>query len=138
MNKKILVIEDDPSSMRLTHYILEHKGYKVLMAQNGLEGLRKARSEKPDVIILDVMLPGIDGFEVCHHLRADPQTAQVRILMLSAKAREADKDSGLKVGADDYIIKPAAPSEILSRVENLLEQKNGARHSANVLHSPGA
>ena len=81
------------------------------------------QDEKPDLIILDVMLPGIDGFEICHRLRSEPRTAPLPILMLSAKAQEIDKDTGVKVGADDYLAKPADPSEIVSRVESLLAQK---------------
>ncbi len=127
MNKKILVIEDDPGSLRLMRYTLEHEGYQVLTATNGLEGLRKARKEEPDLIVLDIMLPGMDGFEVCHRLRAEPQTARLPILMLSAKAQEIDKATGLKVGADDYLTKPADPSEVVSRVETLLAQKTVAR-----------
>ena len=135
MNKKILVIEDDPSSLRLTQYTLKQQGYEVITAPNGLEGLRKAQSEEPDLVILDIMLPGIDGFEICHHLRAEAQTTQLPILMLSAKAQEVDKDIGLKVGADDYITKPALPSEIVSAVESLLERKTRVRqHLDSTLH----
>jgi len=123
MNKKILVIEDDPSALRFIEYTLEQEGYQVLAATNGLAGIRKAKNEEPDLIVLDIMLPGIDGFEICHRLRAEPQTAQLPILMLSAKAQEIDKATGLKVGADDYITKPADPSEIVSRVETLLARK---------------
>jgi two-component system alkaline phosphatase synthesis response regulator PhoP len=126
MDKKILVIEDDPATLRLIDYSLRHKGYQVLTASNGLEGLRKAHNEAPDLVILDVMLPGIDGFEICHRLRSEPDTAPLPILMLSAKAQEIDKDTGLKVGADDYLAKPADPSEIVSRVENLLASKKHA------------
>ena len=122
MSKRILVIEDDPASLRLMQYILEHKGYEVLTAVNGLDGLKKARSEEPDLVILDVMLPGMDGFDICYHLRAEPQTAKLPILMLSAKAREVDRDTGLKVGADYYITKPVDPAEIISNVEALLAQ----------------
>ena len=122
MSKRILVIEDDPASLRLMQYILERKGYEVLTAVNGLDGLKKARSEEPDLVILDVMLPGMDGFDICYHLRAEPQTAKLPILMLSAKAREVDRDTGLKVGADYYITKPVAPAEIISSVEALLAQ----------------
>ena len=123
INKKILVIEDDPIGLRLIQYTLQHEGYQVLSAPNGLEGLRKANEENPDLVILDVMLPGIDGFEVCYRLRAEPQTAQLPILMLSAKAQDTDKTTGLKVGADDYLTKPASPSEIVKRVETLLAQR---------------
>lgn len=123
MNKKILVVEDDPATLRLVDYTLRHEGYQVLTASNGLEGIRKAHNEAPDLIILDVMLPGMDGFEICHSLRSEPDTAQLPILMFSAKAQEIDKDTGLKVGADDYLAKPADPSEIVSRVGKLLAQK---------------
>jgi len=126
MEKKILVIEDDPAISRLVDYSLRHEGYTVLSASNGLEGIRKAHNEAPDLIILDVMLPGMDGFEICHRLRAETDTAQLPILMFSAKAQEVDKDTVLKVGADDYLPKPAAPAEIVSRVEKLLAKKKRA------------
>lgn len=123
MSKRILVMEDDPASQRLTKYILEHNGYEVRTASNGLEGLRKVQEEEYDLIILDVMLPGIDGFEICYHLRTNPRTTKLPILMLSAKARDADKDTAFKVGVDDYITKPVSPAEILKKVENLLIQR---------------
>ena len=124
MEKKILVIEDDPATTRLVEYSLRHEGYQVITCSNGLEGIRKAHSEAPDLVILDVMLPGMDGFEICHRLRAEPDTAKLPILMFSAKAQEIDKDTGIKVGADDYLTKPSAPAEIVSRVEKLLAKKN--------------
>jgi DNA-binding response OmpR family regulator len=124
MEKKILVIEDDPATSRLVDYSLRHEGYQVIMASNGLEGVRKARTESPDLVILDVMLPGMDGFEICHRLRSEPATAKLPILMFSAKAQEIDRDTGIKVGADDYLTKPAAPAEIVSRVAKLLVKKN--------------
>jgi len=120
MNKKILVIDDTPSSLRLTGYTLEKKGYQIITASDGLEGLRKAREEHPDLIILDVMLPGLDGYEVCHQLRQKPETATLPILMISAKAHQDDKDIALRVGADDYLTKPVEPSTIVARVESLL------------------
>jgi len=126
MDKKILVIEDDPATLRLVDYTLRHEGYQVFTASNGLEGIRKARNEAPDLIILDVMLPGMDGFEICHRLRSEPDTAQLPILMFSAKAQEIDKDTGLKVGADDYLSKPAAPADIVNHVESLLAKKKQA------------
>jgi two-component system alkaline phosphatase synthesis response regulator PhoP len=126
MAKKILVIEDDPATSRLVDYSLRHEGYEVIRAFNGLEGLRKAKDESPDLVILDVMLPGLDGFEICHRLREDAATAPLPILMLSAKAQEIDKNTGLKVGADDYLSKPAAPADIVSRVGRLLSREKGA------------
>lgn len=124
MAKRILLVEDDPSAIRLVSYTLEGEGYEVLTASNGLEGLRKAREDKPDLLVLDVMLPGLDGFEVCRRLRADAETAKLPVLMLSAKAQEIDKTTGLKMGADDYLPKPADPAEIVARVSKLL-QGNG-------------
>jgi DNA-binding response OmpR family regulator len=123
MSNRILVVEDDPGALRLVTYTLETEGYEVLTATNGLQGLRKAQNDKPDLVILDVMLPGIDGFEICHRLRAEPATAKLLIMMLSAKAREADKTTGLKMGADDYLPKPADPADIVSHVKALLAKK---------------
>lgn len=120
MSKTILVVEDDPIALRFARYTLLQEGYQVITAPNGLEGLRKALTENPDLIILDIMLPGIDGFEICYRLRAEPQTARTPILMLTSKAQESDRQTGLKVGADDYLTKPALPSEIIRRVEALL------------------
>jgi two-component system, OmpR family, alkaline phosphatase synthesis response regulator PhoP len=129
MEKKILIIEDDPATSRLVDYTLRHEGFQVITAFNGLDGIRKATNEAPDLIVLDVMLPGMDGFEICHRLREQPATAKLLILMFSAKAQEIDKNTGLKVGADDYLSKPAAPAEIVNRVNKLLMQKKGAATS---------
>ncbi len=126
MGKKILVIEDDPIATRLIEYILKKRGYQVLTAPDGSAGLQMARDENPDLIILNVMLPGIDGLEVCHRLRVEPGMAQTPVLMLSGKAQPADIANGLSIGADDYLTKPAAPSEIVRRVESLLARKAGA------------
>jgi DNA-binding response OmpR family regulator len=136
MGKKILVIEDDPVATRLIEYILKQRGYQVLTAPNGLEGLQIAQNEAPDLIVLNVMLPGIDGFEVCHRLRAEPPTIQPLILMLSGRAQQVDIANGLNMGADDYMTKPAAPSEIVSRVESLLAQKADANSRIIVFLGP--
>ena len=123
MNKRILVIEDDPIATRLIEYTLKQRGYKVSAARNGIEGLKKAQDEEYGLIVLNVMLPGMDGFQVCHRLRAEAKTAQLPILILSGRTQKADIATGLKMGANDYLTKPAAPSKILSRVENLLAEK---------------
>jgi len=120
MAERILIIEDDRSTARLTEYTLQQAGYEVDVASDGFEGLRRALAEHPDLIILDIMLPGLDGYEVCHRVRQKPETANLPILMISAKARQDDKDIGLRVGADEYLTKPVDPSEILARVESLL------------------
>jgi two-component system alkaline phosphatase synthesis response regulator PhoP len=123
MAKRILIIEDDPAVLRAISFMLEKEGYEVLTAVNGLEGLTKAKGENPDLLILDVMLPGIDGFEICHRLRAESQTAQLPILMLSAKGQAADKAMGLQVGANEYLTKPVERTVLLGKVEALLEAK---------------
>ena len=110
--------------MRATSYILEKEGYEVLSAQNGLEGLKKARDTNPDLLLLDVMLPGIDGFEICHSLRGEAETANLPILMFSAKGQESDKATGLKVGADEYITKPVDREVLLSKVAAWLLAKS--------------
>lgn len=135
MNRKILVVEDDPSALRLVEYTLEQEDYQVITASDGLEGVRKARDEHPDLIILDILLPGLDGYEVCQQLRKESETAKLPILMLSAKAREIDKDTGLKIGAGDYLSKPADPSTIVAKVRALLAGKldAGARKAIPML-----
>ena len=120
MNEKILVIEDDPSALRFIEYTLKLEGYQVLSAKDGLEGIKKARDEHPSLIVLDIMLPGLDGYALCQQLRQKPETSLLPILMLSAKARQADKDIGLRMGADDYLTKPADPAVILAKVKALL------------------
>ena len=125
MPKKILIIEDDRSAARLAQYTIQQAGYDVVIAYDGYEGLEKTLHEHPDLIILDIMLPGLDGYEVCHRLRAEPETITLPILMISAKAREEDRNIGLKVGADDYLAKPVEPSVMLAKIEELLSKKSG-------------
>lgn len=123
MAKRILIVEDDPSVLRAISYMLEKEGYSVLTAVNGLEGLKKAKEENPDLLVLDVMLPGIDGFEICHRLRAESPTAKLPILMLSAKGQAADRSMGLGVGANEYLTKPVERTVLLSKIAALLEAK---------------
>ena len=117
---KILVVDDDPGILRLLEYTLTREEYQVLTASNGIEGLRKAQEDGPDLVVLDVMLPGLDGFEVCHRLRSSPSTAQIPVMMLSAKGQAADLDTGSKVGADKYLIKPVDRVELLNTVQEML------------------
>ena len=126
MTRKILVIEDDPSALKFAAYALQQGGYQVLTATNGVEGLKMAQDEEPDLLILDVMLPGMDGFELCHRLRNAPATAGLPILMLSVKGRESDRNMGLTVGADQYLTKPIGPAELVASVGQLLEGKGAA------------
>jgi DNA-binding response OmpR family regulator len=120
MNIQILLVEDERISARLLTSALENEGYDVTLASNGVEGLNKATQNHPDLVILDVMLPGLDGFEVCQRLRDQPDTADMPILMLSAKDQESDVAAGKKVGANVYLLKSSALTKILAAVKDLL------------------
>ena len=120
MPKKILIVEDEPGILLSLKDELESEGYTVIEADNEEEGLALAEQKKPDLIILDIMLPILDGYEVCYQLRRKPETATLPIIMISGKAHQEDKDIGLKVGADDYLTKPVIPSALVAKVETLL------------------
>jgi DNA-binding response OmpR family regulator len=119
MSHKILVVEDDDSLLETLEYNLVRQGYEVLLARDGRTGLKLAREQQPDLLLLDLMLPGLDGFEVCRLLR---QEMSVPILMLTARTEEVDKIVGLEVGADDYLTKPFSMRELLARVKALLRR----------------
>jgi CheY-like chemotaxis protein len=121
---KILVVDDNPQAGTLLEYALQEEGYEAVKALNGLEGLKLAKTERVDLVILDILLPGIDGFEVCHRLRAAPETATTPVIMISAKAREEDRATALRIGADAYFGKPLGMSELMKAIENLLEEGN--------------
>ena len=120
MKPRILVVDDEPEAVELVEFNLKQAGYAVNTAGDGAEALRKARAQTPDLIVLDVMLPEMDGFEICKTLRLDAATARVPIIMLTAKAAEIDRVLGLELGADDYITKPFSPRELLLRVKKIL------------------
>ncbi|GLV57772.1 DNA-binding response regulator [Dictyobacter sp. S3.2.2.5] len=122
MARKILVVDDEAVLIEAIAYNLEQSGYQVVTAMDGLSGLEMARKEPPDLIVLDIMLPGMDGLEVCRQLRREDRTASVPIIMLTAKAEEIDKVVGLEVGADDYVTKPFGRRELLARVRALLRR----------------
>jgi DNA-binding response OmpR family regulator len=125
--QRVLVIDDDPAALRLTGYIFQRAGYEVHEAANGTEGLAKVEEVKPDLVILDVMMPDVSGLEVCQQLRDRSGTAQLPIIMLSAKGQVNDKISGFQAGADDYVPKPVAPEELLVRARALLQRFGGYR-----------
>lgn len=134
MQKKILIIEDDPAAARLAEYTLVMEEYQVEVATDGVEGLKRAMEGEPDLVILDVMLPGLDGFEICHRIRADAKTAELPILMLSAKTQKSDIETGLEVGANQYLTKPTDPADILSCVDSILAETNAASSHGEVEH----
>jgi len=122
MPKKILVIEDEKDIQELLQLYLKRDGYDVHIAKDGETGLRRASQERYDLILLDLMLPQLDGLEVCRTLRSRPQTADIPIIMITAKAEESDRIVGLEIGADDYITKPFSPREVLARVKALFRR----------------
>jgi DNA-binding response OmpR family regulator len=121
IKRKILVVDDEPDAVELIEFNLKNAGYDVVTAEDGTAALRKARATRPDLIVLDLMLPEIDGLEVCRTLRTDPNTARIPIIMLTAKAEEIDRVLGLELGANDYVTKPFSPRELVLRVKNLLK-----------------
>ncbi|WP_210364952.1 response regulator transcription factor [Bacillus sp. REN3] len=128
MDKKVLVVDDEQSILTLLQYNLEQAGYKVVTAMDGEEGIKAAAEEKPDLMILDLMLPKLDGIEVCKQLRQ--QKIMVPILMLTAKDDEFDKVLGLELGADDYMTKPFSPREVLARVKAILRRAQAQPETA--------
>lgn len=121
----VLVVDDDPVIINLLQVNFEIEGYDVLTANGGEAGLAQAKANRPDAIVLDVMMPGMDGIEVARRLRQDPDTASIPIVLLSAKAQAADVQAGLQV-ADEYVTKPFEPLELLERVGDLLDRSSAA------------
>ena len=137
MPETILVVDDDPDIARFVEVNLRSAGYDVTVAGDGEEALEKASEIRPDLVLLDVMMPRIDGFEVAQRLRKNPQTANTSIIMLTAKALSADKVTGLQSGADDYIIKPFDPIELLARVKGTLRRAKEMRNLSPLTGLPG-
>lgn len=122
MPPKILVVDDEPDALEVLAFKLREAGYAVVLAKDGAEALEMARNELPSLIVLDVMLPEIDGLDVCRILRRDPRFASTPILMLTARVEERDQALGLELGADEYLTKPFSPRELVGRIGKLLER----------------
>ncbi|HSR66692.1 MAG TPA: response regulator [Acidobacteriota bacterium] len=120
--EKVVVIEDENDILEMIQYNLKREGYSVLTSTNGEEGLEVARRENPDVVLLDLMLPGRDGIEVCKRLKSDPLTRSIPVIMVTAKGEESEVVLGLGVGADDYVTKPFSPKELMARVRAVLRR----------------
>ena len=118
----ILVIDDEKDLVELVRYNVEREGFDVIAATDGRSGLDVAKRHKPDLIVLDLMMPGVDGLEVCRQLRGDNRTSHVPFIILTAKAAETDRIVGLEMGADDYLTKPFAPRELLARIRSVLRR----------------
>ena len=125
--QKILVVEDEPDIRKLVNYNLAQERFKVLEAEDGEQGLKIVQRDKPDLVILDLMLPGLSGMELCKILRERSETERLPVLMLTAKASEADRIVGLEMGADDYLTKPFSPRELVARVRAILRRVESAK-----------
>ncbi len=132
MAKKLVLVVDDEKDVRdLVRFNLENHGYRTAGAATGEAALQKARAEPPDLIVLDLMLPGIDGLEVCRALKRDHRTAAIPVIMLTAKGEEVDIVTGLELGADDYVVKPFSPRVFIARVRTVLRSRKWSSESAD-------
>jgi DNA-binding response OmpR family regulator len=134
---QILIVEDDRSLAEVLDYNLRQDGYQTLVANDGQEGLRQAKLRTPDLVVLDLMLPMVDGLEICRRLRADPVTRNILVLMLTAKSEETDEVVGFSVGTDDYVAKPFSVKVLLERIRALLRRREGDTANGSVLVSQG-
>jgi DNA-binding response OmpR family regulator len=125
--RTVLVADDDEDILQLVSFRLERAGYKVVTAADGQQALAAAREHQPDLAVLDVMMPGLNGYEVTRQLRADPATAGIPVILLTARVQEADVSRGFEAGADDYLRKPFSPQELRSRVQAILARRSSVR-----------
>ena len=134
--KTILVVDDEPDAIELVEFNLRAAGYGVIAAEDGEEAIRKAREGLPDLIVLDVMLPEVDGMAACRTLKNDPITSDIPVIMLTAKAAEIDRVLGLELGADDYVTKPFSPKELILRAKAILKRNRVTPVSEDFSHGP--
>lgn len=133
MKPKILVVDDEPDALEILGFKLKEAGYQPIFAKDGARAIASARDERPALIVLDLMLPEVDGLEVCKILRRDPTTAMIPILMLTARAAEMDRVLGLELGADDYVTKPFSPRELVLRIKKQLARVKASEEPVAVL-----
>ena len=119
--KKVLVVDDEPFICRSLSFVLRKENYEVLEARNGEEALEAIRTHRPDLVFLDVMMPKVNGFEVTKLVKSDPELKNTKIILLTAKGQDSDRETGRKLGADDYMTKPFSPTKILERARQILE-----------------
>ena len=119
---KVLVVDDEEYIQHILNFSFGAEGYDVVTAADGEEGIKKAKSEKPDIIVLDIMMPKMDGYEACKRLKTDPSTKSIPVILLTAKGREVDRKLGSQAGADDYVVKPFSPGRLIERVEGMMKR----------------
>jgi DNA-binding response OmpR family regulator len=120
MGRSVLIVDDEPNIVRSLQFLMTQAGYQVRVARDGEQALAAIAAAEPDLVLLDVMIPKRDGFDVCQTIRANPAWARTRILMLTAKGRDIEREKGLAMGADDYITKPFSTKEVVARVERMI------------------
>ena len=126
MTRKILIADDEPNIVTALEFLLQRNGYEVLIARNGNAALKLVEEHKPDLVLLDVMMPEKNGYDVCQRIRAHPEWRNIRIVILSAKGREAEMTKGLSLGADAYVTKPFSNAELVARIGELLREGRSA------------
>ena len=134
MKPHILVVEDEPPLVEVLRYNLENEGYRVSVATDGTQALTQIQAEPPDLVILDWMLPQLSGIEVCRQIRTDPDSKDTPVIMLTARGEEADRVKGLVSGADDYVVKPFSPTELLARVRAVLRRSTSSSPDETLMH----
>jgi two-component system alkaline phosphatase synthesis response regulator PhoP len=132
LGKTILLVDDDPEIVKTVRHYLQQEGYAVLVAYNGLDALVIVRDQAPDCIVLDVLLPDLVGWDIIQRIRADPRTAKIPIIMLTARVADAEKVLGLELGADDYVTKPFNPRELLARIRARLRRSQTSRRARQI------
>jgi two-component system alkaline phosphatase synthesis response regulator PhoP len=119
---KVLVVDDEEYIQHILNFSFGAEGYEVVTAADGEEALAKARNETPDIIVLDIMMPKMDGYEACRKLKSDPKTKDIPVILLTAKGRDVDRKLGSEAGADDYVVKPFSPGRLIERVEGMMKR----------------
>jgi DNA-binding response OmpR family regulator len=125
MGRSVLIVDDEPNIVRSLQFLMSKAGYRVRVARDGEQALDEIANAQPDLVLLDAMMPKRDGFDVCQTIRANPSWSRVRIIMLTAKGRDIEREKGLAMGADDYITKPFSTRDVMSRVEKVLGPADG-------------
>ncbi|MDD5176707.1 MAG: response regulator [Sterolibacterium sp.] len=126
MTKKILIVDDEPNIVISLEFLMKHEGFQVAVAVDGEEALRKVADLRPDLVLLDIMLPKQSGFEVCQEIRANPEWDSIKIIMLTAKGRDTEVQKGIALGADAYVTKPFSTKDLIARVRSVLSLENAA------------
>ncbi|MGH7324930.1 MAG: response regulator [Candidatus Rokuibacteriota bacterium] len=131
---RVLIVEDEPDVAELIRYNLQKEGYEVLLATNGTDALKRVRESRPDVVLLDLMVPQLNGWEICRRLKQDPDTRGIPVIMVTGRVEEGDKVLGFELGADDYVTKPFSPRELIARIRAVVRRGKPAEGAERKLH----